>query len=245
MTLHGVIFDLGGTLVEYGGPRDWEWPGLEAFRKALEGFGYRAPATETLLAVHERRIANLYQRLEEDPDATQTQDQIFGAMLAEAGISLSQVQWDEARARYYYACREHIRAVPHAQEMLKAVSARGLRLAAASNTHWPGVEIDRFLDDLGIGAYVPARFYSADEAAWKPWPGLLQRALAALDLPPDAVVYVGDLPQYDVRAARRAGMRAVWLNRRDAAMMDGLTPDATIRALPELLDVVDRWVGVP
>ncbi len=245
MALRGLIFDLGGTLVEYETPRAWEWPGLEAFRATLEGFGYRLPSTEALLAVHERRVENLYRRLEQDPHATQTQDQIFGAILAEAGVTLKPAQFDMARARYYQACRENVRPVPGAHETLKAVSARGLRVASASNTHWPGAQLDQVLDALDIGRYLPVRLYSADEAAWKPWPAIFERALAALSLKPEEAAYVGDLPQADVRGAHAAGMRAVWLNRRALEPVDGLLPDATIHALPELLDVVSRWMTEP
>lgn len=243
MALRGVIFDLGGTIVEYEGPRAWEWPGLEAFRQTLIDFGYAdTPSTEALLNVHIRLIEDLYRRLEQDPHASLTQDQVFQAMLAEGGIALTPAQRDAALARYYEVSHSHVRLLPGARETLQAVQARGLRLAALSNTQWPGRELDLTLDVLGVKPYLPVRVYSADVGVWKPWPAIFERALAALDLKPEETAYVGDVPRFDVKGAHGVGMRAVWLNRQGNAPVDGLVPDATIHTLPELLDVVDRWM---
>jgi HAD superfamily hydrolase (TIGR01509 family) len=242
MILRGVIFDLGGTLVEYQTPRGWEWPGLVAFRQCLVDFGHQPSPTEVFLAVHECRVADLCQRLEHDPHATQTQDEVLEAMLDEAGIALSPAEWEEARERYYRACQANARLVPGAQETLRAVCARGLRVGSLSNTHWPGARLDQALDALGVAQYLPVRFYSADEGAWKPWPAIFERALRALDLKPEEAAYVGDLPIYDVRGAHGAGMRAVLFSRGGLAPADALTPDATINTLPELLDVLDHWM---
>ena len=245
MALQGVIFDVGGTIVEYDGARGWEWPGLDAFRETLVRFGHDAPTTEACLAVHEREVENFYQRLELDPHANHTHDEIFSAILAEAGVTLTPAQWDEARTAYYRASHAHVRLVPGIVETVRGVVARGLRVGVVSNTTWPGPELDRLLDNLGVGAHLPVRFYSADEAAWKPWPHIFERALAALGLAPAEAAYVGDVPAFDVRGAQCAGMRAVWLNRRGRPPADGLVADATIGALPDLLPVVDRWMAEP
>lgn len=239
--LKGVIFDLGGTLVEYHTPRGWEWEGLEAFRAYLSDRGYDAPPVETLLGVHERLVEDLHQRLQTDPRATLTQDDIFRAMLAETGITLAPSDWEAARERYYQASMTGKSALPGAVETLRALQGRGLALAALSNTVWPAPRLDALLERLGLLPYLPVRLYSCEEAAWKPWPDIFRRTLHALDLAPGEAAYVGDYHEFDIKGAQGAGMRAVWFRRPGRVALENVVPDAQIDALPELLDVVEAW----
>lgn len=56
------------------------------------------------------------------------------------------------------------------------------------------------------------------------------------------ILHVGDSLANDVEGARRVGMRAVWLSRSGAGPgAHGVVPDATIRTLDELPDLLDRW----
>ncbi|BCB85588.1 HAD family hydrolase [Phytohabitans suffuscus] len=55
---------------------------------------------------------------------------------------------------------------------------------------------------------------------------------------PAAVVHVGDSWEHDVRAARRAGLRAVWLNRTGAPRPPGPPPEGEVRSLAELPDLL-------
>ncbi|MDQ7910658.1 HAD family hydrolase [Phytohabitans sp. ZYX-F-186] len=55
---------------------------------------------------------------------------------------------------------------------------------------------------------------------------------------PAAVVHVGDSWEHDVRAARAAGLRAVWLNRAGAPRPPGPAPDGEVRSLAELPELL-------
>jgi HAD superfamily hydrolase (TIGR01662 family) len=242
MALHGVIFDLGGTLVEYESPQSWEGPGLEAFRQALVKFGYQPPPIERLLETHVQTVMSFHERLTESPDANMTQDEIFLSYLEEAGIKLRPAEWNEACERYYQESYKNSKLVPGACDTLAALQKRGLRLGALSNTQWPGERLDHMLDLQGIGKYFEARFYSSEERAWKPWPAIFERALHSMNLTPEETAYVGDTPIYDMQGARGVGMRAVWFDRGRGLEPSGETPpDAAITELPALLDVVDEW----
>ncbi len=54
-------------------------------------------------------------------------------------------------------------------------------------------------------------------------------------------VYVGDSLVDDVAGARAAGMRAVWVNRSGAANPTAIVPDAEVRSLLDIGDVLARW----
>ncbi len=83
---------------------------------------------------------------------------------------------------------------------------------------------------------------SDDVGLEKPDPRLFVYALTLADVAPRNAVMVGDRLDYDVRPAKAAGMRTVWLLRGEAP--DDPTPaqlaeaDAAIRSLDELPDVL-------
>lgn len=98
------------------------------------------------------------------------------------------------------------------------------------------------LHALGLGV---DDIVTSDELhAQKPDRSFFDRLLAWLDDPaPQRVVYVGDRVDNDVRPARAAGLRPVWLLRGPWAL---LAPDAeddapTARDLSGVVDVVRGW----
>jgi FMN hydrolase / 5-amino-6-(5-phospho-D-ribitylamino)uracil phosphatase len=79
----------------------------------------------------------------------------------------------------------------------------------------------------------------------KPAPAFFAAVAEAAGAEPSAIVYVGDTADHDVVAAQEAGMRAVWLNRKDHPRPAGLRPDAEIRSLDELPAVVATLAASP
>jgi len=93
---------------------------------------------------------------------------------------------------------------------LAELHAAGLRLAVVSN--WD-VSLVPVLERLGIGDRFEAVVHSAGVGASKPDPKVFETALRELDLPPEAVLHVGDDPVNDLEGARRAGIRAILIDR--------------------------------
>jgi putative hydrolase of the HAD superfamily len=94
--------------------------------------------------------------------------------------------------------------------------------------------LDRFFDVWAV---------SADVGFDKPDPRLFAHAIDAAAVEPARAAMVGDRLDYDVRPARRAGMRTIWALRGEAP--DEPTPeqlaeaDAAIRGLEELPDTLE------
>ena len=59
---------------------------------------------------------------------------------------------------------------------------------------------------------------SSETGVAKPDPALFAHACKVSGFPTDACIYVGDELETDARAAARAGMQGIWLNRRQAAV---------------------------
>lgn len=98
---------------------------------------------------------------------------------------------------------------PDLSTFLAAARRRGIRLGLCSD--YPA---DRKLHALGIRDAFDAVVSAHDPSVkrFKPDPAGLLTVMAALDARPNSVVYVGDRPDVDAEAARRAGVRAFILS---------------------------------
>jgi HAD superfamily hydrolase (TIGR01549 family) len=99
----------------------------------------------------------------------------------------------------------------------------------------------RELRSLGVEAEVMAM--SDEMGVAKPDPSFFSEVLALLGQPsPEAVAYVGDRIDNDVRPAHAAGMRAVWLRRGPWGIIPRQVPseaDLVIDSLAELAQRID------
>ena len=141
--------------------------------------------------------------------------------------------WVERAYEVFYAARNEVELYPDALEALRAIAAR-----------WPVASVTNGNADLhriGLGEYFHAAVTARHVGVAKPDPAIFRRAAHYLDVPVESIVHVGDDPELDVVGAKRAGMRAVWLNRHDQPWpLDTLEPDLTITTLAELEPALDR-----
>ncbi len=117
-------------------------------------------------------------------------------------------------------------------------------LAALSGTYRIGIianqpsAVKEAIRRDGLDGYFEVWGVSDDIGLEKPDPGLFAHVLREAGVEPSGSAMVGDRLDYDVRPAKAAGMRAVWLLRGEAP--DDPTPaqlaeaDAAIRGLDEL-----------
>ena len=120
-----------------------------------------------------------------------------------------------------------MRPYPDAVETLTALEPRfRLGYVTNGNTH---------PSRLGLDGSFAAAVLAAECGLMKPDPGIYALAAERLGVEPGACLHVGDHALEDVDAARRAGMRTVWLNREGGTWPSSLAPaDAEIGALSEL-----------
>jgi putative hydrolase of the HAD superfamily len=243
--IRGVTVDWWHTIVEPHGD-DWE-----AVAKRM-----RCEAIQRVLAAH--GITATYARIDVAYDMWT--DHLKSAWRKNVDWSADEQVLDLlASAGYdsvmneslFLAMREPIGAplVAHpprvhdgAIETLRALKAQGLRLAIISNTGrtW-GYFLRQVQDRLGISDLFDHRTFSDEEQVRKPSGLIFERTLAALKLPPEEVVHVGDDVDADVAGARLAGMRSVWYDTgswKGAATKDA---DAVIHAWRELPDAIRGW----
>ncbi len=97
----------------------------------------------------------------------------------------------------------------------------------------PDIQRDK-LAGSGLEAYFPVVLVSTEAGCGKPNPAIFVRALEAFGAAPEDAVMVGDNPARDILGANRAGIRAIWIRRKNQPLTYGAQPDAIITSLSEL-----------
>lgn len=120
--------------------------------------------------------------------------------------------------------------------------ARSYRLGLIANQ--PSAVREALARD-GLDRFFQVHAVSEDLGLEKPDPRIFEHAIETIGADASACAMVGDRLDYDVRPARAAGMRTVWVLRGeapDAPTLEQLSEaDAAIRGLAELPGVLARW----
>jgi putative hydrolase of the HAD superfamily len=101
---------------------------------------------------------------------------------------------------------------------LEALVARGLKLGVISN--WDE-RLRPLLERLRVASYFEVIVVSREVGCAKPSCAIFEHAVQTLELPPAAVLHVGDDRLMDVGGAQAAGLSALLLNRTARAAKEG------------------------
>ena len=248
--MKAVIFDLGGTLIDYlGGAASWpamEVPGVQALHACLAAAGFPMEA-EVFCEGFIRSIENRWRAAIDGIGDPPTLASLVEEVCAAVGFGLTAELRQAAVAAYCAPIAERAVVGDGAIEALTWLHGRGVRLGLISNTVWPADAHRRDLERYGLLGYFHATLFSSETGLWKPDTRVFQRALEALGAPAEQAVYIGDQLVEDIGGARRAGLRAVLVgdlpqnvDQREAA---GGTPHAQISSLRELPQVLPPLWG--
>jgi len=131
----------------------------------------------------------------------------------------------------FYRARNRVELYEDVLPAFERLSVRH-RLFAVSNGNAD-------LAAVGIGAWFEGTLAAREAGCLKPDPRIFLMLLERAGLAPGHALHVGDDPLADVEGARRAGIDAVWVNRRGDAWPEGLAPPArTVRSLSELVSAL-------
>ncbi|HET6876498.1 MAG TPA: HAD family hydrolase [Jatrophihabitans sp.] len=154
-----------------------------------------------------------------DAEMTATVDQRFrgaGGDLAGSlawiaqrlGVEVPPAALDRAAARRLELERDFGRPRPDADQVLRALRERGLRVGVVSDC---SAELPRYFPTLEIAALVDAAVFSFVTGHRKPEPENYLACCAALGVEPGDCPYVGDGGSNELAGAQSLGMRAVHL----------------------------------
>ncbi len=137
-----------------------------------------------------------------------TETPVNYAMLALERLGLAErlrFVLDGARRLKGVATREQLSAIEGIEELLRELSCR-FRLGVVTNRGRP--EAQAFVGRHALASHFGAIVTRADVWRLKPHPAAIERAASELGVRPSEAWMIGDMP-VDMRAARRAGSRAI------------------------------------
>lgn len=243
---YGVIFDLGHTLMHLGST----WPevlqqGAADLVTFLAGQGLSRDGQAFAQAFLERRREGSRQAQETMREVTCEASMRW--TLARFGLPDPDPRLVRGAIDAFFAYEETCWfADEDALPLLEELAGWGLRLGLFSNATDDPL-IQRLVDRFGFRRWLDPVSTSAQTGIRKPDPAALLPIVAHWNLPPHAVVMVGDTLAEDILGAQRAGLRSVWRRcREDARPEDtdptnpGIAPDAVIHRLAELPAVLEE-----
>ncbi len=206
-----VIFDLDGTLVDL-----FELH-LRGFQEVMEG-DYGLDFQREDLEVHYGRTAADIAR-------------IFFEKHGVEGVDYG--EFTRKRRQHVIDNMNSCRVLPGAEELLRALRKKGVRMAVATSNHpRTGRAI---MGSCGLTDYFQAEVYRTDDLKSKPAPDIFLKAAEELKMKPGDCVVVED-SVYGIQAAKAAGMKSVAVatgtHTRDELLEED--PDAMFNTLEEV-----------
>ncbi|MCB9433597.1 MAG: HAD family hydrolase [Ardenticatenaceae bacterium] len=243
--IEAVVFDLGGTLIEYAGEwtawPDLETPGFAAAYGYLQAQGTVLPSFDTfreagfgLLPLRWRGATRGERNLR--------LAELLGEVTAACGVAVPLAQLFQASKQYEQAISGQAHLMPHARETLALLKWQGYKLGLLSNTMFTGEGHIADLRRYGLLEFFDALLFSADVDKWKPNPEPFWHVLADLGVEAaETAVYVGDDPASDVVGGRSAGMLTVFcVGNGRFPQPDHVIPHAKIDDLAVLPSLLER-----
>jgi HAD superfamily hydrolase (TIGR01549 family) len=243
MTINAIIFDLGGTLIEYAGPHHtWpalETPGFTAAYAVLREGGVMLPDFDV---VQQAGFARLPWRWRQATlgEANLRLIDLLAETLADCDVAAVSPQLLASAAEQYQAAiQRQATMIPGAPQVLASLKEAGYRLGLLSNTMFTGQAHIADLSRFGLDGYFDAMLFSGDVGKWKPTAAPFLQVAEELGVGPETAVYIGDDPASDIVGGRRAGMRTIHFQSSDRfPTPNGVTPHARIERLVELPEVL-------
>jgi HAD superfamily hydrolase (TIGR01509 family) len=231
-----ILFDMGGTLVEYPLPR---WPVMigRSLRAALR-FLFRShhDLPPPVAEVPPPAEASA-RRSRAGPDTAALHRATVGLRRVVRAVS------GRTLPRIAEVCTRPLlsegRLYPETMPVLEALRSAGYRMGLVSNTPWgtPDYLWEKQVERFGLTEFFEVRLFSSGIGFRKPDPRIFRTALRVLGVRPEGALFVGDEPQADIEGARRAGLATVWLVRgRPPPKVHGAPADLWATSLTDLLE---------
>ncbi len=245
MSVRGVIFDLGDTLMYF----DAVWD--DVVNRAMAG-KMAAFFTHKRIELDETGLVETFFAERQAGRAVAERTNLEVTCGASLRAALEKIQAPSAAfhlipeaVRIYFKRSEATWTLyPDALATLRHLYRQGYRLGALSNATDDPL-IQRIVNRLGLRPWLSPVFTSAGLGVRKPLRAPFDLVLSRWGLPPEAVVMVGDTLRADIAGAHAAGMRAVLVTAGEAKLKDEpcppIVPEASISALSQLPGLLERW----
>ncbi len=228
-----VLFDLDETLTDaYTGLKAAQRAVAEELRRYLHSHGIEVNGALILskLAAFDDKMAikTKYDR-----------DEWWPELLAGFGLrqKVPRQIVRELTKLYWTTFARADKPYPEAGPILSYLREKGYKLGLVTDTDIvPGMKRKRVYSYKFVKLFDTVVISGEDTPETKPSPRPFLLAASKLGLPASECVFVGDKPFTDIKGAKAAGMRTIWLKRRDWGIEE--RADFTISSLTELCKIL-------
>ncbi len=230
-----VIFDLGGTLIEFESERwdELERKGMRNCYEFLSRNGFDLPDAEEMADRFVEYHQQKWEVIQKDHKEV-TFDRLGAEFLSGYDIDLGDAISDFVRA-FYAPISELVHRMDGAIETLEFVKASGLKIGLVSNTGFPAEWHRDEMRRFEIYDYFDYTVFSSEFGIRKPDPSMFRDCLGKLGVDAGEAAYVGDRPYEDISGAKNIGITSVLIRRPDREMLSQFKPDIIIDNLKELV----------
>jgi HAD superfamily hydrolase (TIGR01662 family) len=235
--ISAVIFDLGGTLIDFApmDPRSVFREGAQNAYDFLREQGCALPPFEKFCRTNYRAMrwawfkAKLGKR--EVNSLSLLRELARKLRIQDNERVLSDLGW-----LWYLPMMQRSRIDPDAIATLSELRARGIKLALLSNTVILGDVHDKQLREIGLYEFFPVRVYSSEFGYRKPDRRIFMHTLDHLNADARSTLFVGDTMKTDIIGAKNCGMRTA-LKQANSSSNGHAAADHVIRKLSDVLDL--------
>jgi FMN hydrolase / 5-amino-6-(5-phospho-D-ribitylamino)uracil phosphatase len=225
-----IAFDLDNTLWDIG-------PVLaRAEQRLVEWMREHCPRIPERVSIEDMRAAR-EQLARDEPDRAHDLTYLRTAALARYARACGYDEEIAARAfQVFFSARNELEPFADVRPALERLQVR-YTLASLSNGN---ADLAR----IGLAGLFALSLNARQIGAAKPHPRCFQHLAQELRLAPSEILYAGDDPLLDVEAARAAGLRTAWVNRRGAEWPSHVAaPDLVVADCLELAERFESGWG--
>lgn len=211
MAIRAVIFDLGGTLIDWP---DWDEDVLRRWGLSYEYLCTKVPDRqwpEKERYVDAMRGAELahWQRVNAI-QASSTPEEVLQEGFQVLNCTVSEAELRVALDGYGQAVNGWSMVFPDAVPTLLSLRKQGYRIGLLSNTWWAAAWHNSDLATHGLDNLLDVVMYTSELPHSKPHPEVFRIVSKLLEVDPAECIMIGDRLIDDVSGALGAGMRGIW-----------------------------------
>jgi putative hydrolase of the HAD superfamily len=243
--VNAVLFDFGDTLIHgnfTSGATDWVWEEIyrEVINPAASGEIAALPEIRAAWREHvQSAMARTWtEKTEQEIDYVTVVQKAFAHAKLPLAADLDFLR-RVVEMEHSLLYEKIVTVAPDALTTLARLRENGYRLGLVSNfCNLPEVAYGR-IRQVGLLEFFDASVLSCEVGWRKPSLRIYEAICEKLNVAPENCLFVGDRLIEDVRGPQQIGMQTVLTTQFRTEEIPGITPDAVIARLDELLDLLE------
>jgi putative hydrolase of the HAD superfamily len=231
-----VLFDLGGTLIEFEEKQSWSQLELDGMKKChayLTQVGFDLPNADDFAAQFAQHHREIWKDIAQHRREVMYDRRLSG-FLSRFAIDLGD-HIERLVKEFYTVVSAQLAAIDGSIEALTAVAKKGLAIGLVSNSPFPAEWHRSEMKEFGLYDYFDYTVFSSEFGMRKPDPSIFRDCLDNLEVAPSEAIHVGDRPTEDIVGANCLGITTVLIRRNDRKLPSDIKPDYTIDNVAELI----------